>query len=84
VLSIADLPPDRPVNINHHHPPQPQPHSDAIAETRPLKDVEREMILKALKDAGGSRVRAAESLGISQKTLYNKLKRYQLQRDSEE
>ncbi len=43
---------------------------------RPLKEVEREMILKALKVARGNRTRAAEILGISVRTLRNKLQAY--------
>jgi DNA-binding NtrC family response regulator len=34
---------------------------------------ERELILEALRQAGGSRTRAARTLGISRKTLFNKM-----------
>jgi DNA-binding NtrC family response regulator len=50
---------------------------------QPLREVERQLILKTLEMAGGNRVRAAEILGISAKTLYNKLGRYQAQSESE-
>ena len=43
---------------------------------RPLKEVEREMIMKALKAARGNRTRAAEILGISVRTLRNILQAY--------
>jgi DNA-binding NtrC family response regulator len=36
--------------------------------------VEERMILDALREAGGNRTRAAERLGISRKTLFNKMK----------
>jgi DNA-binding NtrC family response regulator len=36
--------------------------------------MERDAIVKALKKAGGNRKRAAEILGISRSSLYNKLK----------
>jgi DNA-binding NtrC family response regulator len=50
---------------------------------QPLREVERQLILKTLEMAGGNRVRAAEILGISPKTLYNKLGRYQAKSDAE-
>jgi DNA-binding NtrC family response regulator len=43
-----------------------------------LKVVERETILKALESAGGNRRKAAESLGISRRTLQYRLKEYGL------
>ena len=41
-----------------------------------LETVEREMILAALDDCDGNQQRAAERLGISDRTIRNKLKRY--------
>ena len=45
-----------------------------------LKNVEheRDLILKALQECGNNKTRAAQLLGIDRKTLYNKLKIYQL------
>ncbi|MEK6693097.1 MAG: sigma-54 dependent transcriptional regulator [Nitrospirota bacterium] len=43
---------------------------------RRLEDIEKEYILKVLKEAGGQRTRAAEILGIDPKTLYRKLQSY--------
>jgi two-component system response regulator AtoC len=43
-----------------------------------LSDLEREAIERALLDVGGNRRRAAERLGIGLRTLYDKLKRYDL------
>jgi DNA-binding NtrC family response regulator len=42
----------------------------------PLRDVEREVILRTLASVKNNKTRAAEILGISQKTLHNKLQRY--------
>ena len=50
--------------------------ADNIVSGSRLDDMERKYILKALKDAGGQRGRAAEILGISPKTLYRKLLSY--------
>ena len=39
-----------------------------------MRDVEREHILKVLREAGGNRRRAVEILGMSDRTLRHKLK----------
>lgn len=41
-----------------------------------LDEMEREMILRALEETDGNQVQAAERLGISDRTIRNKLKRY--------
>lgn len=43
---------------------------------RPLDDIEKAYILNNLRANNGNKARTAEILGISEKTLYNKLKRY--------
>ena len=45
--------------------------------------VEREVIVKALKETGGNLTRAAQMLQISRKSLQNKMKEYEL-RDADE
>ncbi len=42
----------------------------------PLKEVEREIIIQTLADTEGNRTQTARILGISRKTLQNKLKEY--------
>ncbi|MGA8893207.1 MAG: sigma-54 dependent transcriptional regulator [Anaeromyxobacteraceae bacterium] len=49
-----------------------------IALCRPLEEVEREYLVATLRRLGGNRARTAQALGVSQKTLYNKLRRYAL------
>jgi two-component system response regulator FlrC len=38
--------------------------------------MERELILKTLKEVGGNKAKAARILGISVRTIRNKLKKY--------
>ncbi len=42
----------------------------------PLKEVEREVIVQTLGETGGNRTQTARVLGISRKTLQNKIKEY--------
>ena len=45
---------------------------------RPLIDVEKQFIADTLNLTGGNREEAAKFLGIGQRTLYRKIKEYQL------
>ena len=49
------------------------PKDDSV---KPLAELEREAVLHALAVVGGNRRRAAELLGIGERTLYDKLKKY--------
>jgi len=51
----------------------------AISGEMTVKDAERELIIKALKDCGGNRTLAARKLGISRRTLHRKLHAYHLE-----
>jgi two-component system, NtrC family, response regulator HydG len=42
-----------------------------------LDDIEREVITRTIDFTGGNKTRAAEVLGVSLKTLYNRLERYE-------
>jgi len=64
-----------------HLPPDMQPGGGEAAALRlplgqPLDLVEKDYILATLQRNGGNKARTAELLGISEKTLYNKLNRY--------
>ncbi len=57
---------------------QQNPERDIVIEGNriiPLEEIEKIMIVKSLKRTGGNRTRAAELLGISVRTLRNKLNR---------
>ena len=45
----------------------------------PIREMERDLILRALEETGQDKRRAAQLLGISLKTLYNKLAKYGIQ-----
>ncbi len=47
-------------------------------EIKPLDEMEREMIERALEKFGGNRRRVARALNISERTLYRKIKDYNL------
>ena len=51
----------------------PAPGGPPAAQRRPLKDLEAELIRKAVQDARGNVMQAAQSLGISRATVYRKL-----------
>jgi DNA-binding NtrC family response regulator len=44
-----------------------------------MEEMEREAIRAALEQVAGNRRRAAEMLGIGERTLYRKLKEYDLE-----
>jgi len=51
---------------------------EIIEESLSLEEKEKEFILKALGKHNGRRKQAAEELGISERTLYRKIKEYQI------
>lgn len=50
----------------------------SVAETLNLKDIGKQMVAKALERNAGNRKKAARELGISDRTLYRKIKQYGL------
>jgi DNA-binding NtrC family response regulator len=44
----------------------------------PIKDVERELIVRTLAEVGGNRKKAARLLGIGERTLYRRMKEYDI------
>ncbi|TWT58988.1 transcriptional regulatory protein ZraR [Thalassoglobus neptunius] len=53
-------------------------------DTLTLDEHEKAIILSRLQDLNGNKAEAAKSLGISLKTLYNKLNRYREQDERQE
>jgi two-component system response regulator AtoC len=66
---------------------EPAPAADGEAERpRPapgndldLADVEKELVIRALKETGGNRTLAAKKLGLSRRTLHRRLHQYHLE-----
>lgn len=48
-----------------------------------IRDMEREMIIRVLKETDGNRTRTAEKLGVSVRTIRNKIKEYAISDDEE-
>ena len=75
VITAADLP-------IHVRTPAGNGKPSARTLTGSLNDtldtIERGLIIEALKDAGGVQTRAAEKLGISERVLRYKLKKYRI------
>jgi DNA-binding NtrC family response regulator len=71
ILSIGDLP----SNLKYDMP-APLPDKDEFLK---LEELERRAILRALRESGGDKLRAARLLGIGKTTLYRKLKQYDAQ-----
>ena len=71
-----------PMIITHHTEPQNnhiQDTEEFVEESLSLEDKEVEMIRKALQRHNGKRKYAAEDLGISERTLYRKIKEHNLE-----
>ena len=56
----------------------PPPNTVTITPGMTMAEIERASIELALRETGGNRRRAAELLGIGERTLYRKLHEYQL------
>jgi DNA-binding NtrC family response regulator len=70
-------PGNQPVIINHNG--EDIQHLDAVEESLSIVDKEKELIIKALKKHRGKRKDASADLGISERTLYRKLKEYDIE-----
>ena len=71
VVSITDLPTNLQYGASERLP--------ELDEVLPLDEVERRMIFRALREAGGDKLAAARLLKIGKTTLYRKLKQYESQ-----
>lgn len=77
-VGVRDLP-----HWIRHETPAPAPAMTAPApmpvNELNVKEAEKQLIIRALKDCGGNRSEAARKLGMSRRSLYRKLAAYQLE-----
>ncbi len=76
--------PEKPIQHNSYNSNtpillEPNDHHENVEETLLLADREKEFILKALKKHKSRRRDAATELGISERTLYRKIKEYDIE-----
>lgn len=71
----------RPANtVSHPQTEEPIPTAEAVIEVSySIEEKEKELIMQALKKNHGKRKLAAADLGISERTLYRKLKEYHVE-----
>ena len=70
-----------PLNITENYPdhePQSTAATPIMIGSHSLEDIEKEAILATLKASNGNKAEAARRLGVTRKTLHNKLKSYGL------
>jgi DNA-binding NtrC family response regulator len=67
----------QPVLLQHQHHDDIHQHEE-VEESLNIMDKEKELIIKALKKHKGKRKDASSDLGISERTLYRKLKEYDI------
>ncbi|PWJ59218.1 regulatory Fis family protein [Dyadobacter jejuensis] len=79
-------PPSRPIAFDHYErynadreDIEDVVHVSAEEESLSLEDKEKEMIIKALRKNNNKRKYAAQALGISERTLYRKIKQYDIE-----
>ena len=88
VLSQDSMPPEQPYGTSSHTPSDHQEVYDHVViedqdsvgdnEILSLEAKEEELIRKALLKNNGRRKKAAQELGISERTLYRKIKQYEI------
>jgi len=76
-VSASTINAQQPVLLQHQHHDDIHQHEE-VEESLNIMDKEKELIIKALKKHKGKRKDASSDLGISERTLYRKLKEYDI------
>jgi two-component system response regulator AtoC len=84
VLSRGQIITSRELPFGEHVDGEPEGENEDVSAERSffkksVSQFEKDLIMKALKDAGGNRSKAAEMLGIYRRLLYAKIKEYGLE-----
>ena len=78
-MQIASIP-EPPPPSDEGYPPPPEEHGVVVYRSgMTMEDLERAAVVAALQEKGGNRRRAAEALGIGERTLYRKIREYDLE-----
>ena len=75
-IGLRDLPP----SVRGESAGAPHPDAKEVLSKKNLtvEDAEKALIIRALKECGGNRTKAAEKIGMSRRTLHRKLHAYNL------
>ena len=76
LLDVDDLPEE----LGEPEPSPDEPLTSSLTNLvgKPLQELERLFVAETLRVTGGNREEAAKMLGIGERTLYRKIKEYQL------
>ncbi len=77
LLAAQKKTPIKPIIIEGHE--RRYEETEVVEESLNLEEMEKDLIAKALKKHNNRRKEAAEDLGISERTLYRKIKEYEIQ-----
>ncbi|MDD5557222.1 MAG: sigma-54 dependent transcriptional regulator [bacterium] len=77
-IGLEDLPPEIIHGVPGEHAAGPPPPEEGHDLEGSVAGLEREMIGRALAEAGGIKARAARLLGISERNLWYKIKKYRI------
>jgi transcriptional regulator with PAS, ATPase and Fis domain len=77
--TVSSSYPSQPVVLHNNSNGNSEIHQhEEVEESLSIMDKEKELIVKALKKHKGKRKDASSDLGISERTLYRKLKEYDI------
>jgi transcriptional regulator with GAF, ATPase, and Fis domain len=76
-IDVAHLP-DNMARVFAHTPMVDRQNDAPLSLDDKLKEIEKSLIIDALKHTQGVQVRAAEDLGINQRSLWHRIKKYQI------